>query len=191
MIQFIDLPFKASELQPVMSAETIEFHHGKHHKGYVDTLNSLIAGTEMDNWTLEKIVTDGTPATANPAGQTLNHNIFFSSLRAPQANNAPSGALADAINRDFSSFEAFKEQFSKAAVSLFGSGWAWLSADANGKLHISQESNAGNPLRAARKPLFTFDVWEHAYYIDYRNRRKDFIDALWSIINWDVVAARL
>lgn len=194
MFSLIDLPY--ASLSPVISDETLSFHHGKHLQGYVDNLNKLIAGTAFEGMSLEEIVVaslpapTGNPAIFNNAGQILNHNLYFGQFTAPKADNAPTGRLARAIDEAFGSFDAFKEAFVKAGVTLFGSGWAWLSADADGKLVITQEPNAANPVQRGLRPLLTMDVWEHAYYLDYQNRRPDHLAALWQIIDWDVVAER-
>lgn len=190
MYQLINLPFGASELEPVISAETIALHHGKHLATYVNNLNNLLPGSEFENLPLEEIVAKAKGAIFNNAGQILNHNLYFEQLQAPSDDNHPVGALATAIDEQFVSFEAFKEKFTAAAVTLFGSGWAWLASDTNGKLHILQMANADNPVTKDLKPLLTFDVWEHAYYVDYRNRRPDHIAAMWQLLNWQVIDRR-
>ena len=185
------LPYAQDALEPVISRETIEFHYGKHLQTYVDNLNKLVAGTEYEGMTLEEIVCKAQGGIFNNAGQILNHNLYFGQFAPVAANNhAPKGALLKAIERDFGSFEAFKAEFEQKGVSLFGSGWVWLSADKDGKLVITQETNANNPITKGLKPLLTMDVWEHAYYIDYRNRRAVHLQALWSIINWDEIEQR-
>ena len=185
------LPYAQDALEPVISRETIEFHYGKHLQTYVDTLNKLVAGTEYEGMPLEEIVCKAQGGIFNNAGQILNHNLYFGQFAPVAANNhAPKGALLKAIERDFGSFEAFKAEFEQKGVSLFGSGWVWLSADKDGKLVITQETNANNPITKGLKPLLTMDVWEHAYYIDYRNRRAAHLQALWSIINWDEIEQR-
>lgn len=183
------LPYAIDALAPVISKETIEFHHGKHHKAYVDNLNKLIVGTEFENADLETIVRKSEGGILNNAGQTLNHNLYFAQF-GPNKGGAPKGKLAEAINKQFGSFDKFKEEFSTAAATLFGSGWAWLAADADGKLSIEKEPNAGNPIRKGLKPILCFDVWEHSYYLTYQNRRPDHVKDLWSIIDWDVVESR-
>lgn len=185
------LPYAHEALEPVISRQTIDFHYGKHLQAYVNNLNSLTAGTEFENKPLTDIVASA-PAGGifNNAGQVLNHTLYFLQFSPQPVQNAPQGKLAAAIDRDFGSFENFRKEFTTAATGLFGSGWAWLSADKDGKLHITQESNAGNPLRAGLTPLLCFDVWEHAYYLDYQNRRADHLSALWSIIDWNVVEQR-
>ena len=185
------LPYAIDALEPVISKETIGFHHGKHLAGYVNNLNGLLSGSGFEDATLEEIVLKAQGGMLNNAGQILNHNLYFGQFMAPQADNAPMGKLADAIVRDFGSFEAFKEAFQKGGATLFGSGWVWLSADQDGKLVITQEANAANPIQKGLKPLLTFDVWEHAYYLDYQNRRPDHLAALWQIIDWQVVEGRM
>ena len=184
------LPYAIDALEPVISKQTLEFHHGKHLAGYVNNLNGLLEGNPLAGLTLEEIVLKASGGMLNNAGQILNHNMYFEQFMAPKADNAPTGKLADAIVRDFGSFEAFKEAFQKAGATLFGSGWVWLSADKDGKLVITQEANAANPIQKDLKPLLTFDVWEHAYYLDYQNRRPDHLAALWQIIDWQVIEKR-
>ena len=184
------LPYAIDALEPVISRQTLEFHHGKHLAGYVNNLNALLEGSPLAGLPLEEIVLKATGGMLNNAGQILNHNLYFEQYRAPKADNAPTGPLADAIVRDFGSFEAFKEAFQKGGATLFGSGWVWLSADKDGKLVITQETNAANPIQKGLKPLLTFDVWEHAYYLDYQNRRPDHLAALWQIINWPLIEKR-
>ena len=183
------LPYALDALAPKISEETMLYHYGKHHKAYVDNLNRLIEGTPWQNATLEEIVRGADGAIFNNAAQTWNHTFFFLSL-SPNPKSVPTGALAEAINRDFGSFDALKETMSKAAAGQFGSGWAWLVKDKNGKLSVVAESNAGNPMTRGLTPLLNIDVWEHAYYIDYRNRRPDFIQALWDRVDWKVVEKR-
>ena len=184
------LPYAPEALEPVISRETIGFHHGKHLAGYVNNLNALLEGSPLAELSLEEIVKQADGGILNNAGQILNHNLYFGQFRAPSADNLPVGRLAEAIARDFGSFEAFKEEFQKKGATLFGSGWVWLSADADGKLVITQETNAANPVQKGLKPLLTFDVWEHAYYLDYQNRRPDHLAALWQIVDWAVVDSR-
>ena len=188
--ELMALPYAIDALEPVISKQTLEFHHGKHLAGYVNNLNGLLEGSPLAGLPLEEIVLKATGGMLNNAGQILNHNLYFEQYRAPKADNAPTGQLADAIVRDFGSFEAFKEAFQKGGATLFGSGWVWLSADKDGKLVITQEANAANPIQKGLKPLLTFDVWEHAYYLDYQNRRPDHLAALWQIINWQVIEKR-
>ena len=184
------LPYAEDALEPVISKETIVFHHGKHLAGYVNNLNGLLPGSGFEEVTLEEIVCKASGGILNNAGQILNHEMYFGQFKAPQVDNKPTGQLAEAIVRDFGSFEAFKETFQKAGATLFGSGWVWLSADKDGKLVITQEPNAANPIQKGLKPLLTFDVWEHAYYLNYQNRRVDHLAALWDIVNWSVVEKR-
>ena len=182
--------YSPDELAPAISAETIGYHHGKHLLTYVNNLNALLPGSPLEGKSLEEIVLNAQGGMLNNAGQILNHNMYFEQFRAPVEDNAPTGRLALVIDHDFGSFEAFKEAFVKAGATLFGSGWVWLSANAEGKLVITQEPNAANPIQKGLRPLLTMDVWEHAYYLDYQNRRPDHLNALWQIIDWDVVAAR-
>lgn len=192
MHTLIELPYAADALSPVLSAETLTLHHGKHLQTYVNNLNKLLPGSGWEDLPLEELVRRVPQGGIfNNAGQILNHNLYFLQLRAPKEGNVPTGELAERIDRQFGSFEAFQAAFSAQAAGLFGSGWAWLSADPDGTLVISQEGNAGNPVTRGLKPLLTIDVWEHAYYVDYRNRRPDYIAAFWQIIDWDTVATRL
>ena len=188
--ELMALPYAMDALEPVISKQTLEFHHGKHLAGYVNNLNGLLPGSGFEEASLEEIVCKASGGMLNNAGQILNHNLYFGQYCAPKADNAPTGKLAEAIVRDFGSFEAFKEAFQKGGATLFGSGWVWLSADKDGKLVITQEPNAANPIQKGLKPLLTFDVWEHAYYLDYQNRRPDHLAALWQIIDWEVIAQR-
>ena len=189
--ELMTLPYAPEVLEPVISKETIAFHHGKHLAGYVNNLNGLLPGSGFEEATLEEIVSKATGGILNNAGQILNHDLYFGQFCEPKADNKPVGKLAEAINRDFGSLEAFKEEFQKKGATLFGSGWVWLSADKEGKLVITQETNAANPIQKGLKPLLTFDVWEHAYYLDYQNRRPDHLAALWQIVDWAVVESRL
>ena len=184
------LPYAPEALEPVISKETIAFHHGKHLAGYVNNLNALLEGSPLAELPLEDIVLKAEGGMLNNAGQILNHNLYFEQFTGKPGKPAPAGKLAEAIERDFGSFEAFKEEFVKKGATLFGSGWVWLSADKDGKLVISQEANAANPIQKGLKPLLTFDVWEHAYYLDYQNRRPDHLAALWQIIDWKVIENR-
>lgn len=191
LLTLITLPYASEALEPVISRETIEFHHGKHLQTYVDNLNKLIADTEYEKLPLEQIVAESQGAIFNNAGQILNHNLYFTQFSPIKAeNHTPQGAILDAINRDFGSFDSFQAEFEQKGISLFGSGWVWLAADKEGKLVITQESNAGNPVTKGLRPLLTMDVWEHAYYIDYRNRRAAHLHALWQIINWEEINRR-
>ena len=187
--ELIKLPYANDALEPVISAETIQYHHGKHLKGYVDTLNKLLPDSDLKDASLEDIVRKAEGKLYNQAGQVMNHNMYFLQF-APNAGGQPEGKLADAIKRDVGSFEEFQKAFNDACTSLFGSGWAWLACDNQGKLSIEKEPNAGNPLRKGLKPLMCFDVWEHAYYLSYQNRRADHVKDLWSIIDWKEVARR-
>lgn len=189
--ELITLPYEANALEPVISAQTIGFHYGKHLQGYVNNLNAAIEGTPFAEMDLVDIVKKASGGMLNNAGQILNHNLYFQQFNKPVADNKPAGALAEAINAQFGSFEEFQKAFVQAGATLFGSGWVWLSADADGKLVITQETNAANPVQKGLKPLLTFDVWEHAYYLDYQNRRPDHLNALWQIVDWNVVAGRL
>ena len=188
--ELMALPYAVEALEPVISKQTLEFHHGKHLAGYVNNLNGLLPGSGFEEASLEEIVCKANGGILNNAGQILNHELYFGQFCAPKAGNAPTGKLAEAITRDFGSFEAFKEEFQKAGATLFGSGWVWMSADKDGKLVITQEANAANPVQKGLKPLLTFDVWEHAYYLDYQNRRPDHLAALWQIIDWGVIEKR-
>lgn len=187
--ELMTLPYAADALAPVISKETVEFHHGKHLLAYVNTLNSLIPGTEFENADLLDIVRKSEGKIFNQAGQVLNHNLYFTQF-GPNAGGAPKGALADAIAKEWGSFEAFQAAFLEACTGLFGSGWVWLASDENGVLTIEKEPNAGNPIRKGLNPLLGFDVWEHSYYLSYQNRRADHIKDLWSIVRWDVVEER-
>ena len=189
--ELINLPYEANALEPVISKETLGFHHGKHLNAYVNNLNGLIAGTKYEDMPLEDIVKNSEGGVFNNAGQILNHNLYFTQFCAPKADNKPTGVIAQWIDQQFGSFEAFKEEFTKKGATLFGSGWVWLSVDKDGKLQITQETNASNPVQRGLRPLLTFDVWEHAYYLDYQNRRPDHLAALWQIVDWDVINQRL
>lgn len=183
------LPYAIDALEPTMSQQTIEYHYGKHLQTYVDNLNRLTEGTPYSDATLEHLILTTSGPIFDNAAQVWNHTFFFNTLT-PEPVRIPS-ELEFALTRDFGSIEEFKTRFKKAAIEIFGSGWAWLAQDNGGTLHIIKESNAGNPMRAGYKPLMTIDVWEHAYYIDYRNRRGEFIDKCWSLINWKKVAERM
>jgi len=178
------LPFDKNALAPNMSEETLEYHYGKHHQTYVTNLNKLIPGTEFENLSLEEIVKKASGGVFNNAAQVWNHTFFWNSL-SPKGGGAPTGALADAINAKYGSFDKFKEEFAKVATGTFGSGWTWLVKKPDGALDIVSTSNAATPLTTDAKALLTIDVWEHAYYIDYRNARPKFIEAYWNIANWD------
>ena len=182
------LPYATNRLVPYISEETLEFHHGKHHQTYVTNLNNLVPGTEFADLTLEEIIVKSSGPIFNNAAQVWNHTFYWNSLT-PNGGGEPTGALADAINATFGSFEKFKEEFSKCAVTTFGSGWAWLVKNTDGSLALVSTSNAGCPLTTGQTPLLTCDVWEHAYYIDYRNARPAYLDAFWALVNWDFAAA--
>ena len=188
------LPYAPDALEPVISRQTIEFHYGKHLQTSVDNLNKLVAGTEFESMPLELIVCKSQGGIFNNAGQIRNHNLYFTQFRPVTRHPSPvtdiPSPLLDAINRDFGSFEAFKAEFEQKGATLFGSGWVWLSADKDGKLIITQEPNANNPVTKGLKPLLTMDVWEHAYYLDYQNRRAAHLQALWQIINWQEINRR-
>jgi superoxide dismutase, Fe-Mn family len=182
-----ELPFAKDALAPAISAETLEYHYGKHHKAYVDNLNKLIPGTDFEKMTLEEIIQKASGGIFNNAAQVWNHTFYWNCL-SPRGGGEPGGELARAIVKTFGSFAQFNEKFSAAAVTLFGSGWAWLVKNPDGSLVIEQTSNAGNPLKEAKKPILTCDVWEHAYYIDYRNARAKYLEGFWKLVNWDFVA---
>mgnify|MGYP005894991267 CR=1 FL=1 len=184
-----DLPYAEDALEPAISRRTVEFHYGKHEKTYIDNLNRLIKGTEYEDAELEDIITNASGALFNNASQAWNHIFYFFTF-SPEGRREPQGELRKAIDRDFGSFEKFKEAFVDAGVGLFGSGWVWLSHDETGKLLITQGSNAENPLKDGLFPMLTFDVWEHAYYLDYQNRRADALRQLWDIVDWEVVESR-
>ncbi|HLO60568.1 MAG TPA: superoxide dismutase [Bacteroidales bacterium] len=190
------MPFKLPELlyapdalMPVISKQTIEFHYGKHHQAYVNNLNNLVTGTPFENASLETIIKEAEGGIFNNGAQVWNHTFYFESF-SPSGPREPIGHLASAIDATFGSFASFKEQFAKSAATLFGSGWAWLVKDKDGKLRIVQESNAGNPLRNGMTPILTCDVWEHAYYLDYQNRRPDYVQSFWNILNWEAIGKR-
>jgi superoxide dismutase, Fe-Mn family len=184
------LPYDLNALAPHISKETLEYHHGKHHQAYVNNLNNLVKGTEFENMSLEDIIRKSSGGIFNNAAQIWNHTFYFNCFK-PNGGGEPTGALADAIKNTFGSFKDFKDKMSQAAATQFGSGWAWLVKNAQGKLEILATSNAGNPMTEGKTPLLTCDVWEHAYYIDYRNARPKYIENFWEIINWDFVAAQL
>jgi Fe-Mn family superoxide dismutase len=188
--QLPELPFARDALAPVMSGETIDFHYGKHHQAYVTNLNKLIAGTEFEAMDLEAIVRKAQGGMFNNAAQVWNHTFYWNCL-APNGGGEPAGRLAEAINKAFGSFAAFKEQFTNTAITTFGSGWAWLVQRPDGSLGLVSTPNAATPLTGADKPLLTCDVWEHAYYIDYRNARPKYVEAFWNVVNWDFVAGQL
>jgi len=181
------LPYALDALAPNISKETLEFHYGKHHQAYVTNLNNLIKGTEFENASLEDIVRKSSGGVFNNAAQIWNHTFYWNSL-SPKGGGEPSGALAAAINAKWGSFAAFKDAFTKSAIGNFGSSWTWLVKKADGSLDIVNTSNAATPITGADKPLVTCDLWEHAYYIDYRNRRPDYLGAFWNLVNWDFAA---
>ena len=185
-----ELPYAKDELAPGISAETMEYHYGKHHKAYVDNLNKLIPGTEFEKMSLEEIVKKASGGIFNNAAQDWNHSFYWKCL-SPNAGGEPNGILANAINKSFGSFSQFKEKFTNTAVTTFGSGWAWLVNNSDGTLSIESSSNAGNPLKDGKKALLTCDVWEHAYYIDYRNARAKYVEAFWNLVNWKFVEQNL
>jgi Fe-Mn family superoxide dismutase len=184
------LPYAKDALQPHISAETLEYHYGKHHAPYVTNLNNLIKGTEFENMSLEEIVKKSSGGIFNNSAQVWNHTFFWNCM-APNAGGAPTGAVADAINAKWGSFDKFKEEFSKSALGNFGSGWTWLVQKADGGVDIVNTSNAHTPLASDDKALLTCDVWEHAYYIDYRNARAKFVEAFWNLVNWEFVNKNL
>jgi Fe-Mn family superoxide dismutase len=187
--ELVKLPYAADGLEPVISKQTIDFHHGKHLQTYMNNLNGLVQGTKFENADLETIVKESDGAIFNNAGQILNHNLYFTQF-SPTGGGKPSGKLAAAIDADYGSFENFQKEFEAAGTGLFGSGWVWLAAGKDGKLSITKEANAGNPLTKGLKPLLSFDVWEHAYYLDFQNRRADHLKELWKIVDWKVVEER-
>ena len=192
MFILIQLPYASDALEPAISAQTLSFHHGKHLQAYVDNLNKLLPGSEFEGLPLEDIVRK-TPAgpVFNNAGQILNHEMYFTQFRpAGEAVQAPTGTIAVQIDTQWGSFDAFKADFEAKGVGLFGSGWVWLSEDKDGSLVITQELGASNPIVKGLKPLLTFDVWEHAYYLDYQNRRAAHLSALWQIVDWRIIASR-
>ena len=189
-IELPALPYARDALQPHISSETLDFHYGKHHQTYVDNLNKLIVGTEFADADLETIVKKSQGGMFNNAAQIWNHTFYWNSL-SPHGGGEPKGKLAEAINKAFGSFAAFKEEFTKTAIGTFGSGWAWLVQRADGTLAIVSTSNAATPITGSDKPLLTCDVWEHAYYIDYRNARAKYVEAFWSLANWDFAAKQM
>ncbi|MBO5250719.1 MAG: superoxide dismutase [Bacteroidaceae bacterium] len=186
------LPYANNALEPVISQNTIDYHYGKHLQTYVNNLNALVPGTAFEGKNIEEIVATA-PAGAifNNAGQVLNHTLYFLQFTPAPTQKEPTGKLAEAINQNFGNFENFKDEMTNAGTTLFGSGWVWLAMNQDGKLVIIQEANGGNPITQGMKPLLGFDVWEHAYYLDYQNKRTDHINQLWNIIDWDVVASRM
>jgi Fe-Mn family superoxide dismutase len=192
MFKLIQLPYAMEALEPVISAQTLSFHHGKHLQAYVDNLNKLLPGNVYEGMTLEEIMRKAPAGPVfNNSGQILNHELYFMQFKpASEAVQRPEGSLAAQIEKQWGSYEAFKAEFEAKGVGLFGSGWVWLSAEENGNLVITQEQGASNPVVKGLKPLLTFDVWEHAYYLDYQNRRASHLAALWQIVDWKVVGSR-
>jgi len=186
-IQLPPLPYEMDALAPHISRETLEYHYGKHHKAYVDNLNNLIPNTEFANKSLEEIIMTSTGGIFNNAAQVWNHTFYWNCL-SPNGGGEPKGALAEAINKKFGSFEGFKEQFSKTAITTFGSGWGWLVKKEDGSIDLVSTSNAQTPMTSKQKALLTCDVWEHAYYIDYRNARPKYVESFWNLVNWEFVA---
>ncbi|HVE44812.1 MAG TPA: Fe-Mn family superoxide dismutase [Gammaproteobacteria bacterium] len=187
MFNLVSLPYSLDALQPHISKETLEYHYGKHHKAYVDNLNKLVVGTPFEGAPLEKIIMEASGPVFNNAAQDWNHTFYWHSL-SPNSAREPFGELADAINKKFGSFAEFKKSFTEAGTKLFGSGWTWLAKDKNGELEIINESNAGLPMKSGKTAILTCDVWEHAYYIDYRNARASYLETFWNIANWDFAA---
>ena len=183
------LNYSPDALAPQISAETIEYHHGKHHLAYVNNLNNLIPGTPFENASLEMMIKKAEGGIFNNAAQVWNHTFYFATF-SPSGRREPNGTIAKAIVAEYGSFAAFKEAFTKAATSLFGSGWVWLCMKPDGRVTITQEQNAGNPMRSGLVPLMTCDVWEHAYYIDYRNRRPDYVTNFWELLDWNLIRER-
>jgi Fe-Mn family superoxide dismutase len=182
------LPYAQNALEPTISAETLEYHYGKHHQTYVNNLNNLVPGTEFEGLSLEEIITKASGGIFNNAAQVWNHTFYWNCMT-PDAKGGPSGELAADIDKTFGSFDQFKEDFSKSAATNFGSGWTWLVKKKDGSIAIVNTSNAGCPLTEGQTPLLTVDVWEHAYYIDYRNARPKYLEAFWGLVNWDFVEA--
>lgn len=188
--QLPSLPFAADALEPVISARTIEFHYGKHHQAYVTKLNALVTGSAFENATLEAIIMKAEGGIFNNAAQVWNHTFYWEGFSA-RRGTAPGGKLLEMLNRDFGSFENFVAKFNEAAVNQFGSGWAWLVQNASGNLSVVSTGNAANPMRDQLKPILTCDVWEHAYYLDFQNRRPDYVNAFWQLVDWDIIAGRI
>jgi Fe-Mn family superoxide dismutase len=184
------LPFAKDSLAPHISAETLEYHHGKHHQAYVDNLNKLIVGTEFEDMSLEDIIKKSSGGIFNNAAQVYNHTFYWNCL-SPKGGGEPAGALAEAINKAFGSFDEFKAKFSQTAITTFGSGWAWLVKNAEGDLELMSTSNAQTPMTSGKTALLTCDVWEHAYYIDVRNARPKYVENFWNLVNWEFVAKNL
>jgi Fe-Mn family superoxide dismutase len=189
-IELPPLPWARDALAPHISAETIDYHYGKHHQTYVTNLNNQIKGTEFENMALEEIVRKSSGGMFNNAAQTWNHTFYWNCL-SPKGGGEPSGRVADAINKAFGGFAQFKDEFSKLSIGTFGSGWGWLVQRADKSFGLVSTSNAGTPITGSDKPLLTCDVWEHAYYIDYRNARPKYVEAFWNLVNWDFVASQM
>ncbi len=189
-IELPALPYSRDALAPHISAETLDFHYGKHHQTYVTNLNNLIAGTEFENLSLEEIVKKSSGAMFNNAAQVWNHTFYWNGFKS-NGGGEPNGKLLDAIVKSFGSFAQFKEDFTKIAIGTFGSGWAWLVQRSDGSLGLVSTSNAATPLTGADIPLLTCDVWEHAYYVDYRNARAKYVESFWNIVNWDFVSSNM
>lgn len=188
--ELLPLPYAKDALEPHISSETLDFHHGKHHNKYVDTTNQMIAGTEHENRSLEEIIRNSSGGLFNNAAQVWNHNFYWNSM-SPNGSGGPQGDLATQIDRDFGSLDQFKEKFEAAATGQFGSGWAWLVQKSDGTLAVTNTPNAENPLTTSDNPLLTCDVWEHAYYIDYRNARPKYVESWWKVVNWDFAASNM
>jgi Fe-Mn family superoxide dismutase len=189
-IELPPLPYPRDALAPHISAETLDFHYGKHHQTYVTNLNNLIKGTEFENLDLEEIVRKSSGGMFNNAAQVWNHTFYWNCL-SPKGGGEPTGKLAEAITKAFGSFQAFKDQFSQTSITTFGSGWGWLVQRPDGSLALVSTSNAATPLTGADRALLTCDVWEHAYYVDYRNARPKYVEAFWNLVNWDFVASQI
>ena len=187
--QLPELPYEKNALEPLISADTLHYHHDKHHQKYVDNLNKLIPGTEFEDASLEEIIKKAEGGIFNNGAQVWNHTFYWNCMT-PDGGGKPEGKLAEAIERDFGSFDDFKAEFTKAATTIFGSGWAWLSKDDKGKLHVTQGKNAGNPIRDGLTPLLTCDVWEHAFYLDKQNRKPDYVEDFFKLIDWKKVSER-
>lgn len=189
-IELPALPYDRTALEPHISGETIDYHYGKHHKAYVDNLNKQIEGTEFEAMDLEEIIRRSQGGMFNNAAQVWNHTFYWNCMK-PGGGGAPSGKLAEAIDKAFGSFDAFKEEFTKTAIGTFGSGWAWLVQRADGSVALASTSNAATPLTGEDTALMTCDVWEHAYYIDYRNARPKYLEHFWNLVNWDFIAGNM
>ena len=187
--QLPELPYAKNALEPHISAETLEYHYGKHHQTYVTNLNNLIKGTEYEELPLEAIIQKSSGGLFNNAAQVWNHTFYWNCLK-PNGGGEPTGALAEAISKKFGSFAAFKEEFTKVSVGTFGSGWGWLVKNADGSVELMSTSNAGTPMTSGKVALLTCDVWEHAYYVDYRNARPKYVEAFWNLVNWEFVASQ-